>query len=159
MNPSFSILYMVLVSVPIGYFTMPLILGPTSSLIQPHLGKLYGAILMAGLMGLAEMIMHLVHISTTGILFWSAGLIGLTYLAYSLLRHQVAITEKEFLRGMIEHHGMALVMSEAVSERPEVSSETKYLAAQIHKTQIQEISWMETLLARLQAVAGATSAQ
>lgn len=159
MNTSFSILYMVLVSVPIGYISMPLILGPTSHLIQHHLGKLYGAVLMAGLMGLAEMVMHLGHISTTGIFFWSVGLLGLTYLAYSLLRHQVAITEKEFLRGMIEHHGMALVMSEAVLQRPEVSSETKYLATQIHKTQIQEIGWMETLLARLQTVAGATSAQ
>jgi hypothetical protein len=149
MSPTFSIIYMFLVSIPIGYITMPAILGIQSPFLRFHFNKIYGAILMAFFMAFAEMLMYLTHMKLSTTLFWVILLSGGIFSTYKILRKQMAIDEKQFLDGMIEHHGMAIVMSEKLIEKPEVSSETKYLADQILKTQLREIAIMDQLSKRV----------
>jgi hypothetical protein len=151
MSPTISILYMFLISIPIGYVTMPAILGVNSPFLRTHLNKIYGAFLMAFTMAFAELLMHLNHMRIPAILTWLVIISAGIALSYSVIREQTAITEKQFLDGMIEHHGMAVVMSQKVLARPDVGSETKFLADQILKTQIKEIALMNQIGDRLMA--------
>lgn len=157
MSPTLSILYMFLVSIPIGYITMPAILGYGSPFLRNHLNKLYGSVLMASIMAFAEMLMHLGHMRISAVLTWTLLFSAVTAVTYSAIRNQAGINEKQFLDGMIEHHGMAVVMSQKVLARPDVGSETKYLADQILKTQLKEIRLMDEMGGRLTAAANVRS--
>jgi hypothetical protein len=137
-----AMLIMFFISIPIGYFTMPTILGFSSD-VRFHLNKVYGGILMGGYMALVELFMHGY---TTAYQGWAAAwiliIIGMTALIY----FQIGISENEFLRGMIEHHGMGIAMAKRVLERNDLTQDTQILARAIVDTQQKEITQMDEML-------------
>jgi hypothetical protein len=77
------------------------------------------------------------------------GLIVLSMIAgigfFVLIRQQVAVTDKQFLRSMIPHHSGAILMC---SKAPVQSPEIKDLCRSIVKGQDEEIKQMKALLAK-----------
>lgn len=59
------------------------------------------------------------------------------------IRWQLFISEKQYLRGMIPHHSMAVMMSKRLREKP---NNLKALTDQIIKSQEDEIRFMKTHL-------------
>ncbi len=129
-------------SILIGYFTMPTILG-MSSTVRFHLNKVYGAILMGAYMALVELFMHGY---TTAYQGWAAAWILLIIAMSSLIYFQIGITENDFLRGMIEHHGMGIAMANRVLERDDLTQDTTILAKSIVDLQTKEIKQMDEML-------------
>jgi hypothetical protein len=64
-----------------------------------------------------------------------------------LYRNQVAIKDKQYLEGMIEHHSMALLTSEQILKKTDDYNVSK-LAKNIIQTQEDEIKIMRELLAK-----------
>jgi hypothetical protein len=137
-----AMLTMFFVSIPIGYFTMPTILGFSSD-VRFHLNKVYGAILMGSYMALVELFMHGY---TTAYQGWAAGWILLIFAMTAIIYFQIGITENEFLRGMIEHHGMGIKMASRVLERDDLTQDTTTLAKSIVDLQRKEITQIDELL-------------
>ena len=78
-------------------------------------------------------------LNVTLIALSSAGLIGF----FSLIQFQTAVSDKQFLKGMIPHHAAAILMSEqSKSKDPEI----KKLQQEIIKSQQQEIEVMKAKL-------------
>lgn len=70
---------------------------------------------------------------------------GLVILAtYYAIRKQLFINIKDFYRGMIPHHSMALLMSKRVLEKNGLTREDREFANNIIKTQSSEIEWMKS---------------
>ena len=68
---------------------------------------------------------------------------GLTAVSFAAIRYQLFVTENQFLRGMIPHHSMAILMSKKLLEKPNSISE---FAKGIIETQLQEIQFMKSRL-------------
>ena len=135
-----AIFIMFIASFVVSYVTMPIILGVTSPYHQNHANKLYASLLMASIMGLIELFMYGYNA------FWMSVLIALILLSYYFIRTQMGVNEKQFLKGMIEHHAMGIAMVNGLEKREDVSPETQALGKQIYTTQTKEISWMENRL-------------
>jgi hypothetical protein len=70
---------------------------------------------------------------------------GLIILAtYYAIRKQLFINIKDFYRGMIPHHSMALLMSKRVLEKEGLTKSDREFAKNIIKTQSAEIEWMKS---------------
>lgn len=78
-------------------------------------------------------------------IFITSIIILLTFFLF--IRKQTAISDKEFLRSMIPHHGGAILMCR---EAEIMDSEIKKLCQQIITSQQQEIDQMKDILDRLQ---------
>ncbi len=141
-SPERAMLIMFFVSIPIGYFTMPTILGFSSD-VRFHLNKVYGAVLMGGYMALVELFMHGYKTDYQG---WAAAWILIIIAMSSLIYFQIGIGENDFLRGMIEHHGMGIAMAKRVLERDDLTQDAKILARSIVDTQQKEIKQMDEML-------------
>jgi uncharacterized protein (DUF305 family) len=76
---------------------------------------------------------------------WYAILFTLLAMFTYLYRKQVAITDKQYLEGMIEHHSMALFMSDEILKKTD-SYDIAKLAKNIIQTQNDEIQIMSNLL-------------
>ncbi len=137
-----AMMIMFFASVIIGYFTMPTILGVSSN-VKFHLNKVYGALLMGAYMALVELFMHGY---TTAYQGWAAAWIFLIVALSLMIYFQIGITESDFLRGMIEHHGMGVAMAERVLEREGVTQDTQILARSIVDLQNKEIKQMEQMV-------------
>ncbi len=72
-------------------------------------------------------------------------IIGLILMIFSFvaIRNQLFITEDQFLRGMIPHHAMAILMAESLKNKPNSS---KTLINNIITTQNKEINEMKKKL-------------
>lgn len=67
-------------------------------------------------------------------------------IAIYMIREQTFVTEKQFIRGMIPHHSMAILMSKKLLEnRRQISPELRQLALNIIKTQSDEIAILKHL--------------
>ena len=64
-------------------------------------------------------------------------------LFFIAIRWQLFISEKQYLRGMIPHHSMAITMSKRLREKP---NNIKTLTDQIIKSQQDEINFMKSQL-------------
>lgn len=137
-----AMLTMFFASVIIGYFTMPTILGFSSD-IRFHLNKVYGAVLMGSYMALIELFMHGY---TSAYQTWAAVWILIILAMSAMIYLQIGITENEFLRGMIEHHGMGIQMASRVLERDDLTQDTTILAKAIVDLQRKEIQQMDSML-------------
>jgi len=142
MDPNYSIAIMILTSIIIGYISMPILLGINSPYLRNNYNKLYGAIFMSLFMGFAEVAMSHKHLSRMNLILWISFLSFGILLFYYIIRSQVLINEKQYLKGMIEHHGMAIVMSEQLLKRTDVGEETRGVAQGIINAQEKEIQWM-----------------
>jgi hypothetical protein len=67
----------------------------------------------------------------------------LTMISFYFIRKQTFITEIEYLRGMIPHHSMAILMSKRLKEKPHT---IQHLLDQIIQTQEKEIILMKSYL-------------
>lgn len=128
----------------IQYFAMPPLMVNSLSDITNNIGKAYLAVIMGLFMVLIEVGMHDMQygsISTT-----KYGLIiALLFLFIYLYRKQVAIKDKEYVKGMIEHHSMAVFMSEEILKKTDNYNIAK-LAKNIIQSQKDEIREMKELI-------------
>jgi len=126
----------------IQYFLMPPIMIEQFSDFTNSLGKAYMAIIM----GIFMVLMHDHQYDVCSTNFYVA-LIGLLLLFIYLYRKQVAIKDKQYLEGMIEHHSMALLTSKEILKKTDDYNIAK-LAKNIIQTQETEIKTMKSLLNR-----------
>ncbi len=114
------------------YFLMPPVMVSNTMYITNNVGKAY----LATIMGLGMVILEIImrdHQYRTLSLNLYALLFGLLAMFVYLYRTQTAIKDKEYLKGMIEHHSMAVFMSEEIlkkSDNYEVSKLAKNIIAQ-----------------------------
>ena len=139
-----SMFFMFVGSFIIQYFIMPPIMVNKLTYVTNNIGKAYLATIMGLFMVLIEVMMHdhqyhVFSVNSYAILF--ALLAILTY----LYRNQIAVNDKQYLEGMIEHHSMALLTSEEILKKTDNYDIAK-LAKNIIQTQNDEIQVMSELL-------------
>lgn len=111
-----------------------------------HLNKGYMALLMGSLMAVIHFIIMIwqgysVQKNWIGLIIS----IIMSLIFIMLIRKQAWIDDKQFLKSMIEHHDMALLMSEKIKEKTN-SEELKNFADHIIRTQQNEINYMRMYL-------------
>jgi hypothetical protein len=116
----------------IQYFAMPPLMVSSLSDITNNIGKAYLATLMGLSMVLVEIGMHDMQYSSLSTSKYAV-IFALLALFIYLYRKQVAINDKEYLKGMIEHHSMAVFMSEEILKKTD-----DYHIAKLAKTIIQK---------------------
>ena len=130
----------------IQYFAMPPLMVNSLSDITNNIGKAYMAAIMGLSMVLIEVGMYdmqygVVSSTKYGIIF---ALLGLFIYLY---RNQIAIKDNEYVKGMIEHHSMAIFMSEEILKKTDNYNIAK-LAKNIVQSQKDEIQIMKNLLVK-----------
>ena len=128
----------------IQYFLMPPIMIQKLSDFTNSIGKAYISIIMGIFMVLLEVVMHDHQYDVCSTNFY-IGLVAALLLFIYLYRKQVAINDKQYLEGMIEHHSMALLTSEEILKKTDDYNIAK-LAKNIIQTQETEIKTMKSLL-------------
>jgi len=131
----------------IQYFLMPPIMVNTLSDITNNIGKAYMATIMALFMILLEVMMHDHQYSVFSLHFYVGIVVALALFIY-LYRKQVAIKDKQYLEGMIEHHSMALLTSEEILKKTDNYDIAK-LAKNIIQTQTDELRTMRELVEKM----------
>lgn len=134
-------------SLLIHMYLMPLVMTNSITHIQLFsLNKFYNATFMAFSMVLLETFMHPSFVVSF------ISLIGMLIM-YFMVRYQVFIHEKQYLKDMIEHHSMAILTSKRLLEKEkEIEAKTEpeitviKLASNILETQKEEVSLMQNLL-------------
>jgi hypothetical protein len=127
----------------IQYFAMPPLMVSSLSDITNNIGKAYLAIIMGLSMVLVEIGMHDMQYGSISSTKYGLIIAFLCLFIY-LYRNQVAIKDKEYLKGMIEHHSMAVFMSEEILKKSDDYHIAK-LAKNIIQTQKDEIKQMKEL--------------
>ena len=112
--------------------------------ITNNIGKAYIATIMGLFMILLEVMMHDHQYHVFSFNFYII-LFALLALFVYLYRKQVAINDKQYLEGMIEHHSMALLTSEEILKKTDNYYVTK-LAKNIIQQQEDEIRMMRELV-------------
>jgi hypothetical protein len=128
----------------IQYFLMPPIMVSNRIYITNNIGKAYMALIMALFMILLEVMMHDHQYHVLSLNLYAIIFAGLALFIY-LYRKQVAINDKQYLEGMIEHHSMALLTSEEILKKTDNYNVSK-LAKNIIQTQKDEIKIMMDLV-------------
>jgi hypothetical protein len=126
------------------YFLMPPIFINNLNLHTNNLGKAYLSAFMGLFMVLVEAALHDYQYHVFSLKTYILLAIGLGLFVY-LYRYQVAINDKEYLNGMIEHHSMAIFTSEEILKKTDNYDVAK-LAKNIIQTQKDEIREMERLI-------------
>ena len=129
----------------IQYFVMSPIMVISRADITNNLGKVYLSMTMALSMIFLEVMMH-DHQYNVFSLNTYVIIAALFVLFVYLYRNQVAINDKQYLEGMIEHHSMALLTSQEILKKTDDYNVSK-LAKNIIQTQEDEIKIMRDLLA------------
>ena len=142
-----SMLSMFIGSFIVQYFLMPPIMVNKMVYITNNIGKAYLATIMALYMVLIEVMMH-DHQYHTLSLNWYAILFALLAILTYLYRKQIAINDKQYLEGMIEHHSMGIFQSEEILKKTDNYDVAK-LAKNIIQTQNDEIRFMNDLITPL----------
>ena len=131
----------------IQYFLMPPIMVNSLTDITNNIGKAYMATIMALFMILLEVMMHDHQYSVFSLHLYVGIIIALIIFIY-LYRKQVAIKDKQYLEGMIEHHSMALLTSEEILKKTDNYDIAK-LAKNIIQTQTDELRTMRELVDKM----------
>jgi len=127
-----TIIIMFVFSFLIQYFAMPPIMVDSFDNITNNIGKAYLAVIMGLSMVLIEVGMHDMQYGIVSASKY-AFIIGVIALFVYLYRNQVAINDKQYLNGMIEHHSMAILTSEEILKKTD-----NYNIAKIAKNIIQK---------------------
>ena len=128
----------------IQYFLMSSIMANKMENITNSLGKAYLSIIMGLYMVLLEIMMHDHQYMVFSMKYYI--IIGcLLGLFIYLYRTQKYITDKEYLKEMIEHHSMALLTSNKILEKTDNYNVSK-LAKNIIQKQEDEIRDMKGIL-------------
>jgi len=144
MKISHTMVVMFVGSFLIQYFLMPPIMVNNRAEITNNIGKAYMSVIMALFMVLLEVFMHdhqyhVLSVNLYAILIASLGLFVYLY------RKQIAIKDKQYLEGMIEHHSMGILTSEEILKKTDNYDVAK-LAKNIIQTQKDEIHIMSEIL-------------
>ena len=118
--------------------------------ITNNIGKAYLATIMGLFMILLEVMMHdqQYHVFSTNFYIVLSALLALFVYLY---RAQVAINDKQYLEGMIEHHSMGIFTSEQVLKKTDNYDVAK-LAKNIIQQQEDEIRIMRELIQKTTAL-------
>jgi len=139
-----SLIIMFIGSFIIQYFLMPPIMVNSNIYITNNIGKVYMSTIMAVSMVLLEIMMHDHHYSVFSANLYVIFFSSLALFIY-LYRNQIAIGDKQYLEGMIEHHSMALLTSDEILKKTDNYHVAK-LAKNILQTQTDELKIMKELL-------------
>jgi hypothetical protein len=128
----------------IQYFLMPPIMVSNTMYITNNIGKAYLAAIMGISMVILEIMMrdHQYHVLSVN---WYAILFALLAALFYLYRKQIAINDKQYLEGMIEHHSMALFTSQEILKKTDNYDIAK-LAKNIIEKQTDELRVMSELV-------------
>lgn len=128
----------------IQYFLMSTIMTNKTENITNSLGKAYLSVIMGLYMVVLEIMMHDHHYDVFSMRYYI--IIGclLGFFIY-LYKTQKYISDKEYLKEMIEHHSMALLTSNKILEKTDNYNVAK-LAKNIIQTQQDEIRDMKEIL-------------
>ena len=147
MRITHTMIVMFIGSFIIQYFVMPPIMIEKFSDFTNSIGKAYMAIIMGILMVMIEVAMHDHQYDVMSTSYYVI-LMALLVIFVYLYRKQVAINDKQYLEGMIEHHSMALLTSKEILKKTNDYNIAK-LAKNIIETQETEIKVMNSLLNKL----------
>ncbi|XWV25067.1 hypothetical protein QJ856_gp0710 [Tupanvirus deep ocean] len=129
-----------------SYFVMSNVMLTFKNGVYNHVNKAYMALLMGGLMGMIHYIImiwqgHRTRETWYGLAIWT--IISLVFII--LIRKQAIVNDKEFLKGMSEHHDMALLMSREIIKKTK-DRDLADFAEDVIRTQQEEINWMKNKL-------------
>ena len=130
----------------IQYFLMSTIMANKMENITNSLGKAYLSIIMGLYMVLLEIMMHDHHYHVLSLNLYAIIFAALALFIY-LYRKQVAINDKQYLEGMIEHHSMGILTSEEILKKTDNYDVAK-IAKNIIQTQKDEIREMKILIGK-----------
>jgi hypothetical protein len=139
-----TIYFMFIGSFIIQYFAMPPIMVNSFSDITNNTGKIYLATIMGLFMVLLEIVMHDMQYNVCSYTKYIIIIIALVLFIY-LYRKQVAINDKNYLNGMIEHHSMAILTSEEILQKTDNYNVAK-IAKNIIQKQKDEIKDMKRII-------------
>ena len=105
----------------------------------------YGGLLMASNMMWAHEIVHYLSMGHFNMLVFSIGIILSISVSILLLRQQLLVDDKQWLRRMISHHSTALTTSHKIYNKT-INPKLKKLAKEIIDTQEKEIQLMKSML-------------
>ena len=105
----------------------------------------YGGLLMASNMIWAHEIVHYLSMGHFNILVFSVGIILSIGVSILLLRQQLLVDDKQWLRRMISHHSTALTTSHKIYDKTS-NLKLKKLAKEIIDAQEKEIQLMKSML-------------
>ena len=105
----------------------------------------YGGLLMASNMVWAHEIVHYLSMGHFNMLVFSVGIILSIGVSILLLRQQLLVDDKQWLRRMISHHSTALTTSHNIYNKT-CNPKLKKLAKEIIDTQEKEIQLMKSML-------------
>ena len=144
MRISHTLAIMFIGSFIIQYFFMSTIMASSMENITNSLGKVYLSIIMGLYMMILEIMMHDHQYSVFSMKYYImiGCLIGFFIYLY---RAQKYITDKEYLKEMIEHHSMALLTSNKILEKTDNYNVSK-IAKNIIQKQQDEIRDMKGIL-------------
>lgn len=111
--------------------------------VKFHLNDIYMAFLMAGWMLFFEYLFLYQHIGSQSNLFLISILV--ISITFYFIRKQTFINDEQYLKGMIPHHSMAILMSEKIANKTK-NPQIKKLANDIIINQTKEIKLMSNLL-------------
>jgi len=144
MKITHTIVVMFIFSFLIQYFAMPPIMVNSLNDITHNVGKVYLVSIMCFSMVLIEVGMHDMQYSIFSSTKYTL-IIGLIAIFVYLYRNQVAINDKQYLSGMIEHHSMAILTSEEILKKTDNYNIAR-LAKNIIQKQQDELREMKKLL-------------
>jgi hypothetical protein len=144
MKITHTLIVMFIGSFFIQYFLMSPIMVSNRIYITNNLGKAYIATIMAIFMLFLELMMHDYQYKILSVNLYVLLAAGLSLFVY-FYRNQTAIYDKQYLEGMIEHHSMALLMSDGILKKTDNYNVVK-LAKNIIQTQKDEIQEMRNLI-------------
>jgi len=128
----------------IQYFLMPPIMVSENTYITNNIGKVYMAVIMGLFMVLLEIMMHDHEHNMLSLNLYAIFIVILALFVY-LYRKQVAIDDKQYLEGMIEHHSMGIFTSEELLKKTD-NYEVAKIAKNIIQTQNDELRAMRELI-------------
>ena len=137
---------MFIVMVIIGMLFNPMnILAYRINDLYISLTLFYGGLLMASNMIWAHEIVHYLFMGHFNILIFVIGIILSIGVSILLLRNQLFVEDKQWLRRMISHHSTALTTSHKIFNKTK-NPKLKTLAKEIINTQEKEIQLMKSML-------------
>lgn len=146
MKISHTMVVMFVGSFLIQYFLMSPIMVNNRAEITNNIGKVYISVVMALFMVLLEVFMHDHQYHVLSVNLYATLIASLGLFVY-LYRNQIAIKDKQYLDGMIEHHSMGILTSEEILKKTDNYDVAK-LAKNIIQTQKDEIVTMQSLLGK-----------
>ena len=137
---------MFIIMVIVGMLFNPMnILAYRLTDLYPSLTLFYGGLLMASNMIWAHEIVHFLSMGNMNILLFCFGILLSVFISTVLLRNQLFVGDKQWLKRMISHHSTALTTSHKIYKKT-TDPKLKKLAKNIIDTQEREIALMKSML-------------